>query len=52
MEVTRREFLVFTGVAGAGLALYSLGINMGPVNAYSAEQKKIYKKKPNSFLRV
>jgi formate dehydrogenase major subunit len=43
MEVTRREFLVFTGVAGAGLALSSLGINMGPVKAYAAEQKKIDK---------
>lgn len=45
MEVTRREFLVFTGVAGAGLALSSLGVNLGPVKAYAAEQKKIDKVK-------
>ncbi|MGB9618338.1 MAG: twin-arginine translocation signal domain-containing protein, partial [Desulfomonilaceae bacterium] len=45
MEVTRREFLVFTGIAGAGLALSSLGVNLGPVKAYAAEQKKIDKVK-------
>ncbi len=45
MEVTRREFLVFTGVAGAGLALSSLGVNLGPVKAFAAEQKKIDKVK-------
>jgi len=43
MEVTRREFLVFSGVAGAGLALSSLGVDMGPVEAYAAELKKIDK---------
>jgi len=45
MEVTRREFLVFTGIAGAGLALSSLGVNLGPLKAYAAEQKKIDKVK-------
>lgn len=45
MEVTRRQFLVFTGVAGAGLALSSLGVNLEPVKAYAAEQKKIDKVK-------
>lgn len=39
MAVTRREFLVISGVFGAGLALSSLGVDMGPVKAYAAELK-------------
>jgi formate dehydrogenase major subunit len=39
MTVTRREFLVFSGVVGAGLALSSLGLDLGPVKAYAAELK-------------
>jgi formate dehydrogenase major subunit len=39
MTVTRREFLVFSGVVGAGLALSSLGVDMGAVKAYAAELK-------------
>ena len=34
MGVTRREFLTISGVAGAGLALSSLGIDLGPLTAY------------------
>jgi len=45
MTVSRREFLVISGVAGAGLALSSLGIDMGPVKAYAQELKKIDKMK-------
>ena len=45
MTVSRREFLVISGVAGAGLALSSLGIDMGPVKAYAEELKKIDKMK-------
>ena len=29
MKMTRREFLVISGAVGAGLALSSLGIDMG-----------------------
>jgi formate dehydrogenase major subunit len=39
MSVTRREFLAISGVLGAGLALSSLGLNMGPAKAYAAELK-------------
>ena len=39
MTVTRREFLAISGVVGAGLALSSLGLDMGPVKAYAAELK-------------
>ena len=45
MGVTRREFLTISGVAGAGLALSSLGIDLGPLNAYAEEIKKIDKLK-------
>jgi len=39
MGVTRRECLVISGVVGAGLAMSSLGIDMGPVKAYADEMK-------------
>jgi formate dehydrogenase major subunit len=45
MTVTRREFLAISGVVGAGLALSSLGLDMGPVKAYAADLKKIDKMK-------
>jgi len=45
MGVTRREFLTISGVAGAGLALSSLGIDLGPLSAYAEEMKKIDKLK-------
>lgn len=45
MDVTRRQFLVISGAVGAGLALSSLGIDMGPTKAYAEELKKIDKMK-------
>jgi formate dehydrogenase major subunit len=45
MGVTRREFLAFSGALGAGLTLTSLGVNLGPLNAYAEEIKKIDKLK-------
>ena len=36
MKVTRREFLVISGAVGAGLALSSLGVDLGPAKAYAA----------------
>ena len=39
MDVTRREFLVVSGVLGAGMALSSLGIDLGPARAYADEVK-------------
>ena len=45
MGVTRREFLAVSGVLGAGLTLTSLGVNLGPLNAYADEIKKIDKLK-------
>jgi formate dehydrogenase major subunit len=45
MAVTRREFLAISGVVGAGLALSSLGLDLGPVKAYAADLKKIDKMK-------
>jgi len=41
MKVTRREFLVGSGALVGGLALSSLGIDLGPVMAYAEEMKKI-----------
>ena len=41
MGVTRREFLAVSGALGAGLALSSLGIDTGPLNAYAEEISKI-----------
>lgn len=35
MTVTRREFLVISGAVGAGVALSSLGIDLGPAKAYA-----------------
>ncbi len=45
MDVTRREFLVISGAVGAGLTLSSLGIDMGPANAYAADLDKVNKVK-------
>lgn len=39
MDVSRREFLVISGAVGAGLALSSLGIDLGPAKAYADELK-------------
>ena len=39
MDVTRREFLVISGVFGAGVALSSSGLDLGPVKAYADELK-------------
>ncbi len=39
MDVTRREFLVISGVFGAGVGLSSLGLDLGPVKAYADELK-------------
>ncbi len=39
MSVTRREFFVVSGLIGAGVALSSLGVDVGPVKAYAAELK-------------
>jgi formate dehydrogenase major subunit len=39
MNVTRREFLVISGALGAGAALSSLGLDLGPTNAYANELK-------------
>lgn len=44
MSVTRREFLVISGAVGAGVALSSLGIDMGPAKAY-ADNVKVQKMK-------
>ncbi len=44
MGVTRRGFLVISGLAGAGVALSSLGLDMGPAKAY-ADKLKIDKMK-------
>ena len=45
MKVTRREFLVGSGTFVGGLALSSLGIDLGPIIAYADEMKKIDKVK-------
>lgn len=45
MTVSRREFLAISGAVGAGFALSTLGIDMGPVKAYAEELKKIDKMK-------
>ncbi len=45
MKVTRREFLVGSGTLVGGLALSSLGIDLGPLTAYADEMKKIDKVK-------
>ncbi len=45
MGVSRREFLAVSGALGAGLALSSLGIDTGPLNAYAEEISKIDKLK-------
>jgi formate dehydrogenase major subunit len=39
MDLTRREFLVISGVAGASVALSSLGMDLGPAKAYAGELK-------------
>lgn len=39
MDVTRREFLAVSGVVGAGIALSTLGVDMGPTRAYADEVK-------------
>lgn len=45
MKVTRRDFLVGSGTLVGGLALSSLGIDLGPLIAYADEMKKIDKVK-------
>ncbi len=39
MDVSRREFLVISGVLGAGVGLSSLGLDLGPVKAYADDLK-------------
>ena len=39
MSVTRREFFVVSGLVGAGMALSSLGVDIGPVKAFADELK-------------
>lgn len=39
MSLTRREFLAISGAVGAGLALSSLGIDLGPAKAYADDIK-------------
>ena len=39
MDLTRRDFLVISGVVGAGVALSSLGLDLGPLKAYAADLK-------------
>jgi formate dehydrogenase major subunit len=39
MDITRRRFLAFSGVVGAGLALSSFGIDLGRAKAYADELK-------------
>jgi len=41
MGITRREFLFVSGAVSAGVALSSLGLDMGPVAAYAEELSKI-----------
>jgi formate dehydrogenase major subunit len=52
MSVTRREFLVFSGLIGVGLALSKLGIDTGPVKAYAADLKidKMKTAKPSTSI--
>jgi len=45
MALTRRKFLAGSGAFVGGLALSSLGIDLGPVLAYAEEMKKIDKVK-------
>jgi formate dehydrogenase major subunit len=45
MKLTRREFLAGSGTLVGGLALSSFGIDLGPLNAYADEMKKIDKVK-------
>ncbi len=44
MEVSRRDFLAISGAVGVGLALSSLGVDMGPAKAY-ADGLKVNKMK-------
>jgi formate dehydrogenase major subunit len=39
MSITRREFLVISGAVGAGVALSSLGVDLGPTKAYADDVK-------------
>ncbi len=43
MSISRREFIVTSGVVGASLALSRLGIEMGPIKAYAEELRKVGK---------
>jgi formate dehydrogenase major subunit len=45
MEITRRGFLTVSGAVGSGLALSSLGIDLGPLRAYADELDKMNKVK-------
>jgi formate dehydrogenase major subunit len=35
MDITRRDFLKWSGAAGAGLVVASLGFDLGPIKAYA-----------------
>ncbi len=39
MDVTRRQFLVISGVVGGGIALSSFGVDLGPIKAYADSVK-------------
>ncbi len=43
MQVTRRQFLVGSGVVSGGVALASLGVNVKPAEAYVANMTKMNK---------
>ncbi len=52
MQVTRRGFLVISGALGAGFALSSLGLDLGPAKAYADEVKatKMKGAKPSTTI--
>ena len=49
MEITRREFLKWSGAAGAGLVVASLGFDLGPIEAYAQANPPTWETEINSI---
>jgi len=52
MDITRRQFLVISGAVGTGIALSSLGVDMGPVKAYADDVKVKEMKSAKQFTTI
>jgi formate dehydrogenase major subunit len=52
MDLTRRQFLIFSGAVGGAIALSRLGVDLGPVKAFADESKATKLKTAKQFTTI